>query len=122
MALMCQLHRILQGLAFIFCVVKACNVNICSNSSIGFTIQRYVDESDTDFDSDNVQWTIASTDNSAPKLTLTCSNNFTLQDAEKYKLINSSGEGSWHCGSATPLRLNIIGCQKGQSQIIEHYN
>ena len=112
MALMCQLHRILQGLAFIFCVVKACNVNICSNSSIGFTIQRYVDESDTDFDSDNVQWTIASTDNSAPKLTLICSNNFTLQDAEKHKLINSSGEGSWHCGSATPLRLNIIGCQR----------
>ena len=99
MAVMCQLHRILQGLAFIFCVVKACNVNIvCSNSSVEFTIQQYVDESDTDFDSDNVQWTIAS--NSVPKLTLTCSNNFTLQDTEKY------------CDSATPLRLNIIGCQR----------
>ena len=120
MAVMCQLHRVLQGLALIICVVKGCNVNIvCSNPSIVFTIQQYVDESDTDFDSDNVQWTIASTpgpynDNLAPKLTLTCAKNVTLRDAEKHKLINSSGEGSWHCGDATSdsLKLNIFGCQR----------
>jgi hypothetical protein len=121
MAVMCQLHRILALILLSFCAVKACSITIvCSNSLIGFTIQRYVNESNADFDSDSDLWTIASTpcnNNSASKLTLTCVKNFTLQDAEKRKLINGSGEKFWQCGSVMSLKPNIFGCQRVRANL-----
>ena len=111
MTKICQLQ---QGLALIiltFCAVKACNINIYSNSSIGFTIQPCVNESDIDFDSNSVQWIISPCNhNSASKLIITCAKNFTLQDIAEHK-IDYSGNGSFCERNTIGLKLNIVGCQ-----------
>ena len=121
---MCRLQRILQGLALVllpFYAVQACNINI--NSSTGFTIQRYVNESSPDFDSDSVQWTISPcNDNSESQLVITCAKYFTLQNVENHKLIDtdnrSDGEGLLECRGTTSLKLNIFGCLRVRAKSV----
>ncbi len=107
---MSRLEGVLLFLALIilpFCTVKACTISVFSNSSTGFTIQEFVDHSDTDdLDSDTVQWVISSCDhNITSKLVVTFAKNVTLRDTGENTTINSSNR------NATTLRLNIIGCR-----------
>ena len=122
MTILRRVQKILQVLALIFlpfCAVKACNINIYSNSSIGFTIQPYVNESD-DFDSDSAQWIISPCNSpSATKLIIACVKNFTLQDIEEHK-ITGSGNRSFCETNSTALKLNITGCQSVRAKLMKN--
>ena len=126
MTIICRLQKILQVLALIltpFCAVKACNINIYSNSSIGFTLQPYVNESNIDFDSDTIQLVLSPCDHdlkTSELMIIICGKNFTMQNIEKSEIISNNNEGFWECRNATSLKLNIIGCQSVRAKLIEN--